>query len=207
MHFNWKSSVLPGDGVDLKVYKNIGVINNKTITFLFVARLIWEKGLKELVEAFKIVNKIYPNTKLVIAGGYYLDNPSAVEHNYIDNLVKSGLISYLGHIDNIVEVIAKCDCLVLPSYYREGLPRVLLEASSMGKPIIITKNVGCKDAVEDGITGYLVEPKSYKDLADSMIKYVLLSFTEKRIMGQNGRRKMEMEFSQDIVIKKYLEVL
>jgi glycosyltransferase involved in cell wall biosynthesis len=116
-----------------------------------------------------------------------------------------GLIEYLGMVDNVVEIMTDVDCVVLSSY-REGMPRSLLEASSMGKPIITVDSVGCKDVVEDGITGYMAKVKDVASLTEAMLKFIELPFAAKVQMGLNGRRKMEREFDQQIVVNKYLEV-
>ncbi len=116
-------------------------------------------------------------------------------------------IKYLGVSDNIKEEIAKADCIVLPSYYREGTPRILLESASMAKPIITTNNVGCKDVVEDGVNGYLCEVKNTNDLASKMVMMLNLSEREREAMGQRGREKIVKEFDEKIVIDKYLKTI
>ena len=95
----------------------------------------------------------------------------------------------------------------LPSYYREGTPKTLLESASSGKPIITTDNVGCRDVVDHGVNGYLCEPRSEKDLAEKIEMFLNLSFDEKKEMGRKSREKMKLEFDEKIVIDKYLEVL
>ena len=109
--------------------------------------------------------------------------------------------------DNVKEEIAKADSIVLPSFYREGTPRTLLESASMAKPIITTDNVGCREVVDDGVNGYLCEVKNAQDLADKMEMMLNLSEEKRKSMGEEGRVKMVNEFDEGIVIGKYLEVI
>ena len=118
--------------------------------------------------------------------------------------VDEGLVNYLGVSDNVKEEIAKADCIVLPSFYREGTPRTLLESASMAKPIVTTDNVGCRDVVDDGVNGYLCEVRNTQDLADKMEMMLNLSKNERKAMGKAGRVKMVDEFDEGIVVDKYL---
>ena len=106
----------------------------------------------------------------------------------------------------MVEEIELADCVVLPSY-REGMPRTLLEAAAMGRPIVATDAVGCRDVVDNGINGYLCKPRDAVDLADKISKVVALSHAERTVMGLRGREKMEREFDERIVIDKYLRAI
>ncbi|HEQ70933.1 MAG TPA: glycosyltransferase, partial [Spirochaetia bacterium] len=115
--------------------------------------------------------------------------------------------SYLGSTDRIADFIARADCIVLPSYYREGVPRSLLEAAAMGKPIITTDRPGCRDAVTDGVTGFLCAPRDPHDLADKMEKMIQLKPEERIRMGKRGREKMENEFDEKIVLGAYMNVI
>ncbi len=116
------------------------------------------------------------------------------------------IIKYLGVTDDIREKISEVDTVVLPSY-REGTPRTLLESASMAKPLIATDVAGCRDVVDDGVNGYLCRVKDYRDLADKMDKMLSLSDEEREKMGMSGRRKMEMEFNEKIVIHKYINYI
>ncbi|MBY0243879.1 MAG: glycosyltransferase family 4 protein [Sphingobacteriaceae bacterium] len=196
---------LPGDGVDLKKFSYVGLVDSPVTTFIFSGRLLLDKGLGELVAAMKIVKQKYPNTKLIVIGNYFFANPSSISSEQMQEWTNAGLIEYLGMVNNVFDIISGADCMILPSY-REGMPRSLLEAMSMGKPIITVNSIGCKDVVEDGVTGYMAKVKDVDSLADAMTKFIELSFDEKLEMGLNGRRKMEQEFDQQIVINKYLDV-
>lgn len=202
-----KVVVLPGSGVDLSGFPCVINANDNTeLTFLYSGRLIRDKGIYELIDAFRMARQKFPNIRLKFIGNYFPANPSAISQAQVQRWVNDGVIEYLGMVDNVVDVIAGTDCMILPSY-REGMPRSLLEASSMGKPIITVDSIGCKDVVEDGVTGFLAKVKDVSTLADAMIKFIELPFDKKVEMGLNGRRKMECEFDQKIVVTKYLEAV
>jgi glycosyltransferase involved in cell wall biosynthesis len=124
----------------------------------------------------------------------------------MDDWVAEGLVSYLGETDDVRSFIAESDCVVLPSY-REGVPRSLLEAAAMGKAIIATDVVGCREVVEDGVNGYLCKPMDSGDLASKMEELVKLTPEARHEMGRKGREKIEREFDEKIVIGKYLEAI
>jgi glycosyltransferase involved in cell wall biosynthesis len=125
----------------------------------------------------------------------------------MDEWIAEDVVRYLGASDNVHEEIEKATCVVLPSFYREGTPRSLLEAAAMGRPIITTDNVGCRDVVDDGVNGYLCRPRDAEDLAEKMQQMVALSSAEREEMGRRGRAKVEREFDEKIVINKYLEAI
>ncbi len=207
LHNDTSVDVLPGSGVDLSGFPYVVNANGDTkLIFLYSGRLIGDKGIFELIEAFKIVKLQFPYVRLKFIGNYFSGNPSAINPTLVQQWVNDGVIEYLGMVDNVADVIAGVDCVILPSY-REGMPRSLLEASSMGKPIITVDSIGCKDVVEDGVTGFLAKVKDIDSLADAMIKFIELPFEKKVEMGLNGRRKMECEFDQKIVVAEYLEAV
>jgi len=115
-------------------------------------------------------------------------------------------IIYLGASDHVEDFIQKADCVVLPSY-KEGVPRSLLEAAAMAKPIIATDVTGCRDVVEDGVNGFLCSPKDSKALLDKMEKMIGLDIRERIRFGNNGREKIKKDFDQNIVIEKYARVV
>lgn len=203
-----KTDLLPGSGIDTEKFKPIvgETREGKSLHFLCIARLIKDKGLMEYVEAAKILKTKYPDAVFSILGTYYLGNPSAITQEEIETLEDEGIIRYLGATDDVNVIIAAHDCVVLPSY-REGLSRVLLEGASMEKPIVTTNVPGCKDAVEDNVTGYLCKVKDADSLAKQMEKVLLLSEEERHEMGKKGREKVMKEFDEKIVIEKYRKVI
>jgi len=199
--------ILPGSGVDTNRFRPQEKPQSEVIRFLHVSRMIWEKGIGEYVDAARIIKAKYPNVEFCLLGFLDVANPGAISREQMNEWVEEGVINYLGVSDNVDEVISTADCVVLPSYYREGTPKTLLESASSAKPIITTDNVGCRDVVDHGVNGYLCEPRSFEDLADKIEMFLALSLEERVKMGENSRRKVKSEFDEKIVIGKYLEVL
>ena len=203
-----KCDILPGSGVDTEKFSPVEYRKQDDIfRFLLIARMLWDKGVGEYVEAAKILEKKYENVEFYLLGFLDVQNSSAISQQQMQSWIDKGYIKYLGISDTVKDEIAKVDCIVLPSYYREGTPRTLLESASMAKPIITTDNVGCRDVVDDGINGYLCNVKSVVSLVDKMEKMLQLSQEERLEMGHKGREKMIKEFDEKIVIKKYLELI
>lgn len=201
-----KAERIPGSGVDLNKFFPVQIKKRKNITFLLVARLLWDKGIGEYVCAAREIKKRYYNTEFQILGFVDTANPSTISKSTIDQWVQEGVITYLGYTDNIKDYYENVDCVVLPSY-REGVPRSLLEAASMAIPIITTDAIGCRDVVDDGINGFLCKPKDTNDLAAKIEKMILLTPEQRTEMGLKGRAKMERYFDEQIILQKYLTVI
>jgi len=208
-----KTDILPGSGIDTERFKPLKEKKETgdSIKFLFIARLVKDKGLVEFVEAARKTKKQstvnhLPSTEFHILGAYYPGNPTAITEEEMQQWEEEGIVTYLGTSDDVKSVIANYDCIVLPSY-REGLSRVLLEAASMEKPIITTNVPGCQEVVEDGLNGYLCNVKDADSLADQMKKIMALSNKERREMGRKGREKVVKEFDERLVIGKYKEAI
>ena len=202
-----KTDRLPGSGIDTKKYIPIKhAIDKEKIQFLFVARLLKDKGLFEYVDAARKLKKKYPEVEFAVLGPFYPGNPTAVSEEAVSRWEREGSIRYLGETDNVESFIAKSDCVVLPSY-REGLSRVLLEASIMARPIITTDVPGCQELVDVGSNGFVCKVKDACDLADKMEKMLLLEDIERVNMGLHGRQKIMDEFDEQIVIDKYKEAI
>ena len=199
--------ILPGSGVDMQRFRPQEKPKSETIRFLHISRMIWEKGIGEYVDAARIIKAKYPNVEFCLLGFLDVENPGAISREQMDEWVEEGVINYLGVSDDVDEVITTADCVVLPSYYREGTPKTLLESASSAKPIITTDSVGCRDVVDHGLNGYLCEPRSAKDLAEKIEMFLSLSAEEKLEMGLKSREKVKNQFDEKIVIGKYLEVL
>jgi glycosyltransferase involved in cell wall biosynthesis len=201
---------LPGSGVDYKLFSPMEAANknNDTFIFLFIGRLIKDKGIFEFVEAARCIIKKYPNTLFNVIGPFWQQNlrSNTITKSVLQNWITEGVIDYQGEKKDVKKFIAESDCLVLPSY-REGTSNTLLEASSMGKPVITTNTTGCKEIVDDGITGYLCNVRDSKDLAEKMEKMLLLSPDQRNDMGKKGRQKIIKEFDKQIVLSAYLKAI
>lgn len=199
-----KTFILKGEGVDIERF-SVAEMPRKT-SFLLMARMLWDKGVGEFVEAARILKKEYPDAEFNLLGFLNAENPAAISEEQIRAWEKEGLVNYLGVTKDVRPYIQETTALVLPSY-REGIPISLLEGASMGRIIIATDAVGCRDAVDNGINGFLVSIKDHVALADAMRKVIEMSYEEKVAMGLAGRKKVENEFADELVVRVYEKVL
>jgi glycosyltransferase involved in cell wall biosynthesis len=200
------TDLLPGSGIDLGKFSPVPLPNNTRIRFLLIARMLWDKGVGEFVEAARLLNQRGIRAEFCLLGFLDVQNPAAISRKQVDDWVVEGAVRYLGVSDNVRQEIAQADCIVLPSY-REGTPRTLLEAAAMARPIVTTNAVGCREVVEDGHNGFLCRTKDAHDLAEQMALIAEMTPAEREAMGMRGREKVEREFDEQIVIKKYLETI
>ncbi|HUU39523.1 MAG TPA: glycosyltransferase family 4 protein [Desulfatiglandales bacterium] len=201
------TALLPGSGVDCEHFSPVSGPNpleKSQPTFLMVSRLLKDKGVYEFVEAARLVKEHYPKSRFQLLGRRDVRNPNVVPESDLKSWDNQGLVSWSGEVSDVRPIIAKSDVVVLPSY-REGIPRALLEAAAMAKPIITTDAVGCREVVDDGINGLLVPVKDSSSLARAMERMINNPEMRKR-MGKAGRKKVEREFDEKIVIQKILEV-
>ena len=164
-----KSIVVNGSGVDTLDF--LPKPFPKEMTFLLIARLLKSKGINEFVSAAKIIKKKYPNVKFQLVGWYDGKSDSISKKN-LDDWVQTGIIEYLGVIEDVKPVIANCSVYVLPSFYGEGIPRTVLEAMSMGRPIITTNVAGCRQTVKEGENGLLVPARSVDKLVEAISFFI-----------------------------------
>jgi glycosyltransferase involved in cell wall biosynthesis len=202
-----KCDVLPGSGVDIEKFMPVEKKDDGVFRFLLVSRMLWAKGIQEFVDAAKIIKEKYKNVEFQLLGHLDVESPTAISKEQMNIWINEGYVNYLGSSDDVRVEIAKADCIVLPSFYREGTPRILLESASMEKPIVTTNNVGCRDVVDDGINGYLCDVKNSIDLADKIEMILKLTIEQRKAMGKAGREKIVKEFNEKIVIDKYLKAV
>lgn len=202
-----KVLLIPGSGVDTTKFLPVEKSENaSSFEFLFIGRLLYDKGIREYMEAVRTLKKNYPAVKFNVLGPIYKNNATAVSEETLENWKQKGDIIYLGQTDHVEEIMKIADCLVLPSY-REGLSKVLIEASSMGIPIVTTNVPGCRDVVIDNETGFLCEVKNSVDLAEKMEKMILLSIHERKEMGKKARARAISVFDEQIIIKQYTDAI
>lgn len=200
-----QSDVIPGSGIDLDRFRFEPPPENKEPVFLFIGRLLRDKGIVEFVEAARLVKNCRPTTRFQVLGTPER-HPKSVPAETVRRWEEEGLVEFLGSANDVRPFIAGVDCVVLPSY-REGLPRVLLEASAIGRAVIGTDVPGCRDVVEDAINGFLCEPRSADSLAAAMAKFVQLPPRQRRLMGECARQKAEREFGDERIIEAYVSTL
>lgn len=200
-----KSSVLPGSGVDTARFSpKEKDENNGKFVFLLVARMLKDKGIVEFVQAAEIVRKSNKNCEFRLLGFMDDKNRTAVTHKEMSKWIEQGNIKYLGSTDTVENFIKNADCVVLPSY-REGTPRSLLEAASMGKPLITTDTPGCRNVLIENENGYFCKVKDADDLAQKMIKMIEISRDEIQKMGERSRRLIIEKYDVKPVIMEYLK--
>ena len=202
-----QAALLPGSGVDLTHFTPTKGRNEGPPTFLLAGRLLWDKGIGEFVEAARRVGRSCPGTRFQILGIIERKSAAAVPRSKLQEWESEALITYLGSTDDVRSAFSKADCVVLPSYYREGVPRVLLDAAAMAIPVITTDMPGCRDAVENGISGMLCQPRSTDSLVSAMEHFARMTPEARRSMGAAGRFKMETQFREEIVHRAYIEAL
>jgi glycosyltransferase involved in cell wall biosynthesis len=204
------TELLPGSGIDLTKFAVVPLATTNSAVgkfrFLLIARMLLDKGVGEYVEAARLLRQRWPQLECCLLGFVDVQNPAAVSKAQMEAWVSQGYVKYLGVSDDVRPEIAAADCIVLPSY-REGTPRTLLEAAAMGRPIITTDAVGCREVVDDGQNGYLCKVRDVADLAEKMERMLNLSLEQRQQMSHYGRLKMEREFDEKIVIKKYLDAI
>jgi len=185
-----------GTGVDLERLRPLPPVM-APIRFLLMARLLREKGIGEFVEAARLVRKRHANTEFVILGGFD-PNPGGFTRDEVQSWTADGVIQWMGHIDDVTPYIAASSVFVLPSYYREGIPRSNQEAMALARPVITTDNVGCRETVIDGVTGFLVPPRDVEALARAMERFVTTPALIES-MGGAARSFVERKFDTRVV--------
>ena len=193
--------MLPGSGVNLKHHVLQDYPNpDYPLRFIFVGRLMREKGVDEYLIAAEHIKSKYPDVEFHILGSCeerYEERLKILQNNYI--------VIYHGTQLDVRPYIGRCHCTVHPSFYPEGMSNVLLESCATGRPIITTDRPGCGEIVEDGINGFVVKQRDANDLIDKIEMFIRLPYEKKREMGLAARRKVEREFDRNIVVKAYLD--
>ena len=201
-----KAELIRCSGIDLEKFAATPPANNAAPIFLLIARMLKDKGVVEFVEAARMIKAGHPDVRFQLLGQLGVENRTAICADQMNAWVQEGVVEYLGETDDVRPYIADSTCVVLPSY-REGLPRTLLEASAMSRPIIATDSPGCRDIVNEGENGYLCKVKDFVDLADKLERMLMLSNEQRADMGRKGRERMQREFDEKIIVKRYIEVV
>ncbi len=193
--------LLPGSGVNLKFFPAVPYPEGETVNFLYVSRLMKEKGIDIYIAAAKLIWEKYKNVVFHVCGG--CDDEKYL--SILKEAEEAGYVIYHGSQKNMLPFFTMANCIVHPSYYPEGMSNVLLEAASSARAIITTDRSGCRETVDDGRSGYIIPIKDERALVDAIERFIALSWEEKRNMGLSGRTKMEKEFDRNIVVKAYAE--
>ena len=195
-----KHRLLPGSGVNLARFQPYEYPPDDTVEFVFISRLMKEKGIDQYLEAARVIKQKYPHTRFHVCG--------ACEKEYESKMValtESDTVIYHGMVKDIREVLRYVHCTVHPTYYPEGLSNVLLESCACARPIITTDRAGCREVVEDGVNGFVIKQQDTPDLVRALEHFLSLPHPARAQLGINGRQKVERDFDRSIVITAYLE--
>lgn len=196
---NSKAILLPGSGVNLKSYPLQRYPENGKIHFLFVARVMKEKGIDYYLAAARKVMSKRNDCVFDICGA--CDDKKYIK--ILREAQEQGIVEYHGQQKDMKSWYAKCSCMLFPSYYPEGMSNVLLEAAASGRPLIVANRPGCKEIVDDSKSGYIVPVKDEKAVIEAVNRFLELSISERRRMGELARNKVVSEFNRDIVVNEY----
>lgn len=202
-----QARLLPGSGIDLARFAAVRVpFDAAKPVFLLVARLLGDKGVREFIEAGRLVRTSLPNARLQLLGPIDEGNRTTIARAEIDGWVAEGLIDYLGETDDVRPAIAAATAVVLPSY-REGLPRTLLEGAAMGRPLVATDVPGCRDVVENETNGFLCKARDAGSLAGAMLRVAALDAAQLQAMGDASRAIVQGQFAEELVHDAYVKAL
>jgi len=197
--------LLPGSGIDLDRFAPAPAGDpTRPLHFLLVARMLWDKGVGEYVEAARMLRQAHPDVRFGLLGGIGAENRTAIPAATVEAWVCEGVVDYYPAVSDVRAPMADADVIVLPSY-REGTSRVLLEASALARPTITTDVPGCRDVVDDGVGGLLCRVKDAASLADAMRRMIAFSPAERHAMGQAARARVERDYAEQRVIDIYLD--
>jgi glycosyltransferase involved in cell wall biosynthesis len=197
-----KTMAIKGCGVDTSFFSPNGDARNPDIlTFTFIGRLLYDKGVEEFIKAAEIVKQQNQNIQFWLIGEIDKENPSSVRNEDLMKWIRDPNIHYHGATENIRKYIEKSDCIVLPSY-REGMPKVIMESMAMERAVITTNTAGCRETVDENVNGYLVPVRDSAALAKAMMRFVNLEKSEQAKMGKAGRVKVLNEFDDRIIAEK-----
>lgn len=199
-----RSSRLPGSGVDLSAFTPSALPSQEAgaCVFLMVARLLWDKGVREYVEAARSLRASWPQARFQLLGPLDASPRSGVPRAMLEGWIAEGAVHYLGETDDTRPYLQAADCVVLPSY-REGVSRALLEGAACARPLVATDVPGCRDVIDPGESGLLCRSADAHDLAAQMLQLLQMQPQDRTRMGLAGRQKMEREFDEHLVIDAY----
>jgi glycosyltransferase involved in cell wall biosynthesis len=201
-----RARLLHGEGVDLDEFPYTLLPPRETFAFVLIGRLLWDKGVGEYVEAARRLRERYPHARFRLLGPVGVENPSAISREEVAAWEREGIIDYLGETADVRPYIADADCVVLPSY-REGVPRTLMEAGAMGRPVVATDVPGCREVVADRDNGLLCEARNAASLEAALAAMLEMGADARRAMGERGRKKIEKEFDERGVVQRYRELV
>lgn len=200
-----QAAFIKGSGVNLDVFRYVPEQESETLKIVFSARMVRTKGVIEVIQAAELLRNDYEGKVEFWLCGRLAENADAVPRQELESLCDGKYIKWLDFQKDMKSVLEQCHIVAFPSYYREGVPKSLIDACAVGRPIVTTNSIGCKDAVDDGITGFLISTKDSEALAQKL--RLLIDDKELRMkMGKAARLKAEREFSLQDVVDKHLKI-
>ena len=198
-----KMVLLPGSGVDLEKHKLLEYPKDKIVKFLYVARIMKDKGIDIYLETAKTIKEKYQNTEFHICG--YCDDEKYRE--ILEKYENNKIIIYHGEQKDMNPYFEMASAIIHPSYYPEGMSNVLLEAAAHGRIVVCTNRSGCRETTDDNVSGFVVPVKSIDGVVDATERIINMTIDERKRMGLNGRKKIEKEFDRNIVVSKYISAI
>lgn len=196
---------IKGSGVNLQEFCYTPEPTEGKVKIILTARMIVEKGVFLLTEAAEKLRKEYEDKAEFWLVGGIDDHPGAITKEQLDAACDGKYIKWLGYRTDVKELLQQSHIVAFPSYYMEGLPKSLIEATAIGRPVITTKSIGCKDTVDDGVNGFLIAPKEVEPLVEKL-RMLIDDAALRQKMGKAAREKAERDFSLDVVIERHLEI-
>lgn len=197
-----RHGMLPGSGVNLQRFRPLPYPEGEKTEFVFISRIMKEKGADQYLDAAEAIREKHPDTVFHVCG--------FCEEHYearLKDLQERGVIVYHGMVRDVKAVLAKTHCTIHPTFYPEGISNVLLESCACARPIITTDRSGCREVIDDGINGFVVQQRSTEDLIEKIEKFLTLTHSQRQAMGLAGRAKVEQEFDRQIVVERYIKEL
>lgn len=202
-NIKYKSNcILPGSGININEFIALPYPDDNKIIFTYMARVMKAKGIEQFLEAAEYIKQKYHNTEFHICG--------YCEEDYLEIIKdkqEKGIIVYHGLVKDVKFYQQNSHCIVLPSFHPEGISNVLLEGAAAARPLITTNRVGCREVVDDEVTGFLIKERDSKDLIAKIESFIQLSNEEKKQMGIKGREKVAIQFNRDIVVNAYIDAI
>lgn len=196
---------IKGSGVDLNKLAYSEPSDHNRLSIIFTGRMLAEKGVMDLVQAAELLRSEYEDKIEFLLCGGLSSNPSAISESYMQSIADGRYIKWLGHRTDIGELLQKSDIMCFPSYYREGVPKSLLEASAIGRPIVTTDSIGCRDTVEEGVNGFIVPKHNPEAIAEALKK--LIEDKDLRLsMGRESRRIAERDYDVERVAEIHMDI-
>jgi glycosyltransferase involved in cell wall biosynthesis len=196
-------NLTPGSGVNLDEYLFSEFPKEDSLTFIYIGRIMKDKGIDQYLDAAKVIKHKYPNTRFDLIGYVEKSQPHYIDK--ISQFEKEGYINYLGYQSVVRPFIEEAHCIIQPSHGGEGLSNVLLETAATGRVLIASNIPGCRETINEGLNGYTFEAKSTNHLVEKLEKFINMPYAEKVQMGRKSREKVEKEFDRNIVVNDYMK--